>query len=196
MGFDWKLRACGQIKIVIAGFTAMLKPWVALFVLQVVYLPYASALCPFAVPGWMQASEYCYHLSITTMTWLEARDYCIERGGYLAEINSSAEQAVLDSLLPRDSVGPMGYWIGLEEMEGGSWVWTTSVTEATYLNWSLGEPNNSGANNDDDRAGEKCVHRLENGFWNDFGCHCSDQCKLAKIPNYPMYALCEAGDLE
>ena len=27
----------------------------------------------------IQADQYCYHLSITTMTWLEARDYCIAR---------------------------------------------------------------------------------------------------------------------
>ena len=158
-----------------------------------------------------QAGQYCYHLSITPMTWLEARDYCIARffsnncrsspsstsraaltvfghfffrggqpffrGGYLAEINSSDEQAVLDGLLPevfshlqdifqehhqvssycfsnaftndyiglwigdmtpimlvKDSVGWMGYWIGLEKVEGGSWAWATSLAEVKMVN--------------------------------------------------------------
>merc|ERR1711953_57631 len=182
-------------RIKIAPSSAMLNPLVVLSVLQVLYLPHASALCPIEVPGWIQAGQYCYHLSITPMTWLEARDYCIARGGYLAEINSSDEQAVLDDLLPEDSVGWMGYWIGLEKVEGGSWARATSLAEATYLNWSPHEPNDSALNNDDDHEGENCVHRLNSGLWNDFGCHCSDQCTCG-VPNYPLYALCEAGDFE
>ena len=37
-------------------------------------------------------------------------------------------------MLVKDSVGWMGYWIGLEKVEGGSWAWATSLAEVKMVN--------------------------------------------------------------
>jgi len=80
------------------------------------------------------------------------------------------------------------------------WAWATSGNQAVYFDWDGGEPNDAGANNTPEEQGENCVHidtpEHSNGKWNDFPCHCVDQCKIGNTPNVPIYALCEAGPLD
>ena len=42
--------------------------------------------------------------------------YCRDMGGYLVEIDTAAEQHLIESLVPMDS--GVAYWIGLERKPG------------------------------------------------------------------------------
>ena len=70
-----------------------------------------------------------------TMTWEQARDYAIARGGYLACINSAEEQAFVEGLVSKGS--REAYWIG--GYRDGSWKWVSNET-FTYNNWAPGQP--------------------------------------------------------
>jgi len=170
-------------------------------ILQAIIVPSIDAECPSGVAGWFQTGPYCYHESIVPMNWSQALDYCQTRGGYLAEVTSVEEQAVVDSLVPQGAGTSVAYWIGLKRIDrSNDWAWATSGNQAVYFDWDGGEPNDAGANNTPEEQGENCVHidtpEHSNGKWNDFPCHCVDQCKIGNTPNVPIYALCEAGPLD
>merc|ERR1712241_52646 len=59
----------------------------------------------------------CYFKSEEAMTWYEAQEYCSQRGGYLAELATQAEDTSLNSHLDSEAV----YWIGATDAkhEGG-----------------------------------------------------------------------------
>jgi len=169
--------------------------------LQAIFLPHILAECPSGVAGWFQTGPYCYHESITPMNWTQALEYCQTRGGYLAEVTSPEEQSVVDSLIPQGAGTSVAYWIGLKRVDrSNDWAWATSGNQAAYFDWDHGEPNDAGANNTPEEKGENCVHidtpEHNNGMWNDFPCHCVDQCIIGGTPNVPIYALCESGPLD
>jgi len=96
---------------------------------------------------WIQihipSGNYSYLLSPTDLTWNQAKEFCEEKGGYLAEIKSQSEQSNIETILE----SPNSYWIGMTDLATeGEFVWqgtSTSVQEG-YTNWSPGEPNNGG----------------------------------------------------
>merc|ERR1711936_121422 len=113
--------------------------------------------CPEDVPGWILGEGgSCYHESTVSMTWYQSQQYCRDMGGYLLEIDSAAEQQVIESLVPLHS--GVAYWIGLGRTPGEGWVWAESWSEAAYTNWGNGEPNNSHNNDVEEEVGENCVH--------------------------------------
>ena len=72
------------------------------------------------------------------MTWTQAKAYCERQGGYLACVNSRAEQEYLQGLIAGGTKNM--YWIGAYRTDYGfRWL---DGSELTYANWDAGEPNN------------------------------------------------------
>jgi hypothetical protein len=89
------------------------------------------------------------------LTWQDARDYAIDRGGHLAAITSSTEDAFINSLIP---AGAQPYIGGYKEND--TWRWVTAEP-FNFTDWAAGEPNN--LNGQEDRI--QMVHN--DGTWND-----------------------------
>ncbi|MCA9102533.1 MAG: PEP-CTERM sorting domain-containing protein [Planctomycetales bacterium] len=104
---------------------------------------------------WYEAVNAEYNL-----TWFEARNAAIGKGGYLASIGSEAENEFVFSLIDDDEFwvfGQGGYvpaawgpWLGGYQPTGsaepdGGWTWV-SGDPWDYTNWDRGQPdNNTGA---------------------------------------------------
>lgn len=100
---------------------------------------------------------HTYALYSATVDWNYAKAYAEDTGGHLLTITSAAEQAVIENWLSAydyDSI-----WLGAaDEEEEGEWKWVTDEP-FEYSNWSAGEPNNAGG--DEDYA------EFSGGQWND-----------------------------
>ena len=61
-----------------------------------------------------------------------------------------------------------GIWLGATDNQSeGIWIWNSSGSALTYTNWSLGDPDNQGGN-------ENCLHMWHNlGEWNNGNCEYS-----------------------
>lgn len=74
------------------------------------------------------------------ISWTGARDASTAAGGTLAVIESSSEQAFIESLLVDQSAPSGSYWFGLEETSDG--VFAPISGNSTFTNFATGEPNN------------------------------------------------------
>jgi len=132
----------------------------------------AAFYCP---EGWTHSGDYCYRISSERLYWYDAQEYCMHRGGYLAEIKSSAEQISVEQILNVD----LYYWIGLSDLlSEGNFIWETSHTDLDYSNWDEGEPN-------DEFGDEDCVIIWLGYKWNDH--YCGDD----SHNSVPIHALCQ-----
>merc|ERR1712018_299635 len=121
--------------------------------------------CPSAF-YWIDAGESCYRVSTEPKTWYEARLFCTEEGGYLAEIQSQEESDITNELFRDD----WRFWIGLTDYdEDGKWVWEESDTAIEYSNWLEGQPDNVG----DDHCVLICNEEFQ---W------CNEDCNLRTDP--------------
>lgn len=78
----------------------------------------------------------------SAVDWTAARDEAYSKGGYLATIQSTAENDFVQSLVGSISPQKFGVWIGGTDADlEGNWVWITGEPW-TYSNWASGEPNN------------------------------------------------------
>ncbi|XP_013408726.1 secretory phospholipase A2 receptor [Lingula anatina] len=87
------------------------------------------------------SSCYLYDNSVS-MTWPEAEQFCQRNGGYLAEIDTEAEQKFIEGLLKRTGSSSDKYiWLGARRI-GRDRVWTHSGKTVLdgYTNWSQGQP--------------------------------------------------------
>lgn len=119
---------------------------------------------------WMEYEKHCYFLSSFKLTWQNAENMCLNRGGYLAIINSKEEQNFLEKIIAGRTV-----WFGLTDQETENtfkWVDGTTLTPTSFSYWDEGEPNNEFGN-------EHCVQVWRQGKWND------------EICNETSYAVCE-----
>ena len=115
---------------------------------------------------------------------MEARDKCLEEGGYLVEIDSNEETAAITAAII--SQGWMSqrkeFWIGLSDLETvGQWRWDHSrklIGNGIYSNWGSGEPNLQGT--------ERCAHINTMYAWNNL------PCDWKKIGQSSWHALCES----
>lgn len=74
------------------------------------------------------------------LSWKNAKTFCEEQNGRLAEILSEKEQNAVKALISNGS--SKAYWIGLTDDETrGTFKWT-SEKDTSYTNWHEGEPNN------------------------------------------------------
>jgi hypothetical protein len=95
------------------------------------------------------------------MDWSDGRDYCNDRGYYLARVEDEAENTWM-----MDTAFSFGgaYFIGLsDEEDEGDWQWTDG-SRPGFLPWIGGEPNGG--------DGENCVEvRNPHRGWNDRPCY-------------------------
>ena len=85
-----------------------------------------------------------YQFIAEDMTWEEAREDCMRRGGHLVTITSAEEQEFLKNTFMNVSGSSMLGWIGAysDAYYGGTpdyWCWVT-LEEWNYTNWGDGEP--------------------------------------------------------
>ncbi len=113
------------------------------------------------------------------INWSAAFDSAEGHGGYLATITSQAENDVVFSLVDssgywyqRPGSGKLaGPWLGGTQDFGSpepdsGWHWVTDET-LTFLNWSKGQPDNEGGNENAIHFGESAGVRVPT--WNDLG---------------------------
>ena len=81
--------------------------------------------------------ESTYQLFIENVTWEEARDLCIERGGHLVTISDADELATVTDLA--ETYGVSLVWIGFYRGEDGEIHWVDGE-EIDYYIWGDGEP--------------------------------------------------------
>merc|ERR1711973_21652 len=124
--------------------------------------------------GWIRSGDYFYLISQENMNWFEARQFCQDHHGYLAEIKTEEEQMNVNQILPSGRL----YWIGLEDFSReGNFIWDNSKEDVEFSNWDEGQPD---AYYDD----EDCVNMSSNGTWNDVGCFFDDW-------NGALHAVCQ-----
>ncbi|KAJ8273208.1 hypothetical protein GJAV_G00098950 [Gymnothorax javanicus] len=94
----------------------------------------------FCQPEWVQFNTSCYYISSSSKSWKDSQEYCVERGGYLAIIQTPEEQSFLWNQLVRGHWN--AYWFGLsDEKAEGDWFWVDG-TKLVGGFWMDGEPNN------------------------------------------------------
>ena len=110
---------------------------------------------------WANGHTYEVLSAPAGITWTAARDAAAGRGGHLATITSTNENAFVFELVRNDlrlwtNIPPaarlLGPWIGGFQTNGspepaGGWQWVTGERFA-YTNWAEGQPNNDPANQD------------------------------------------------
>ena len=83
-----------------------------------------------------QPKESTYQLFIEDVSWTEARDRCVEKGGHLVVISDDEElQKVIDLA---KSYGVNMLWVGCHRVDG-TLVWETDDQVSVYP-WDAGEP--------------------------------------------------------
>jgi len=121
-------------------------------------------------PGdWQLEGSECYHMSPDEMSWNDAKWYCEQRNGFLAEIRDSWQKYYVAL-----NLDPVGFWIGLNDKIGeGRWRWSTGA-ELVFNAWN----SSRGTKEDGD-----CVHLLENGKWSEAPCSLSKRalCQRRRI---------------
>ncbi len=100
-----------------------------------------------------------YYCSREPATWNDAQAHAESYGGYLAVINTQAENDLLSSFLVTQSA-----FIGLSDQDvEGNFTWVNG-DPVTFSKWYPGQPNDYG-------IGQDCVELLPTGQWNDQYCH-------------------------
>ena len=138
----------------------------------------ASALLSANIQGSETYSNHTYAITTSAMNWENAKIQAASLGGYLATINTKAE----NDWLTAKFISYGNVWIGShDKATEGNWVWDNGTTSDDSgvsdnisagakwpdgtLKWDSGEPNNSGSS-------EHCgTIRDSSGEWNDVECN-------------------------
>ena len=127
------------------------------------------------INGALLHGGHLYKLFNDEMSWNAAKQYCSQIGGHLATINSETEDKQLFKYV--NIMGHTTVLLGASDSnQEGVWTWVTGEP-FDYTNFNLGEPNNSGNNED------YLEYYTTTGGWNDtnhdetaFLCEWSDIC--------------------
>jgi len=140
----------------------------------------ASALLSANIQGSETYSNHTYAITTSAMNWENAKIQAASLGGYLATINTKAE----NDWLTAKFISYGNVWIGShDKATEGTWVWDNGTTSDDSgvsdnisagakwpdgtLKWDSGEPNDSG-------SAEDCgTIRDSSGEWNDVQCNSS-----------------------
>jgi hypothetical protein len=102
------------------------------------------------------ANGRAYYVSNGTANFATANAAAAATGGYLAAIESAAENTLIRNAMT--SLGIVTYYIGLNDLATeGTYVWTNGQP-LSYQNWNTGEPNNLG---NEDAVQVLCQRNLE-----------------------------------
>ena len=120
--------------------------------------------------SWKFYGTSCYHFSGSPVTWYTANESCQSENAFLVTIHDFEENEFVRNISAEND-----FWIGLNDIsQEGHFVWLSN-SNASYLRWGDGEPNDVG--------GEDCAHMIHSStYWNDQPC------------NYPSPYVCEKGE--
>ncbi|VDI10872.1 low affinity immunoglobulin epsilon Fc receptor [Mytilus galloprovincialis] len=129
-------------------------------------MPYkASSECPL---GWYHYGNSCFFFSHEAFDWFVSQSSCRAHNARLAEIETKAQSDILKNLAKTSGPG-QSYWLGgRDDVIEGVWMWASTDKAFNYTDWSPGQPDNGGGN-------ENCLP-MHAGYglkWND------KQCKTA-----------------
>ncbi|XP_063406023.1 CD209 antigen-like protein E [Mytilus trossulus] len=137
--------------------------------LEINNLKKKSFSCP---DDWVTFSGHCYWFVYRNVTWNIAKKNCQQKGGYLAKVDSGAENSWLISKLQAE------VWIGLNDIETeGQWRWTSDNTGISSSYWQYPEPNGERTENCVNFCKKTCQQKAYG--WNDLPC------------DYPTGYVCE-----
>jgi len=138
----------------------------------------ASAILASNIQASKTFNDHTYALTSAAMTWSDAAAAAASLGGYLATLNTKAENVWIWNQFETQ------VWIGANDRDTeNTWVWDNGTTSDDggisdnisvgakwpdgTVKWNTGEPNNGG-------SGENCtVIRDSSGVWNDLPCSLS-----------------------
>ncbi|MEM1322250.1 MAG: lectin-like protein [Bacteroidota bacterium] len=116
----------------------------------------SESIAGFTYIGEFGNSKY-YFSNQTNLTWAQAKTLTENSGGRLAIVDDAQENEYIRSNMASGT----SVWIGLtDEVNEGTFVWVDGQV-STFFNWSPGEPNNSGGQENYVRL------RQDNGGWTD-----------------------------
>ena len=106
-------------------------------------------------------NDHRYELYKIKTTWKQAKEFCEQKGGHLAFVESAEENEVLTNL----ASGLSQYvWLGAsDEAKESYWYWTNG-NMFSFSNWYSGEPNNA---NDNEHYLQLIISGSAKGQWND-----------------------------
>ncbi len=130
-----------------------------------------------------------YEITKKDCTWVEAVDFCAEKGGHLVTISDKAEMEKVEALLKDTDL--KYFWMG-GYSQGDTWYWITGETWGGYVNWFPGEPSKQ----DTDGTLEDCLclWNVDDNGWtmndqrNDLPSFTSTQGKIGYICEYEAIA--------
>ena len=106
-----------------------------------------------------------YQIVSEYLSWHDARDSAIERGGHLAVVSNQQEWNKIYQLISNTS--PEGYWLGAtDEATEGIWEWVNGE-DWSFTNWHLGEPNNETLSYKPNGEDYLSTWASDNHEWND-----------------------------
>ncbi|XP_041636078.1 galactose-specific lectin nattectin-like [Cheilinus undulatus] len=98
-----------------------------------------SISCPH---GWSGYRGRCFLYISTPMTWGNAEQTCLSRGGNLASVHSFSEQNFIQSLILSLTHSYPLTWLGGSDAEQeGTWFWSDG-THFDFNYWDKGQPDN------------------------------------------------------
>ncbi|XP_035893152.1 macrophage mannose receptor 1-like [Anopheles stephensi] len=128
----------------------------------------ALAIFGLAAVGLPTAQSLRYTAYKTKVSFFEAWQQCLAKGGSLASIELARQKEVVVAAMKKAGASD-GWWIsgtyvGLE----GSWIWLSNNKPVGsikgFVNFAPGEPNHLSTN------GENCLITYNDGTWNDVDC--------------------------
>ncbi len=103
-----------------------------------------SAFACWGSPIFWPGSGHWYELTSSALTWADAQNEALSKGGYLVVVNDASEQSFVASTFAASGDYESFVWIGLFDPTftgSGPFVWVNG-DPLTYTNWAPGEPNN------------------------------------------------------
>ena len=129
----------------------------------------AAAMTSRCPDGWTKFDNSCYYFGVIPKSWQDAEVACERLGGHLATVHSAEEEKFVLDYVKRERNELVdlsrGYtWIGGHDfLQESNWMWITDEI-FNFTNWRAGNPNNGGANGNED-----CLDISGDG-WNDNIC--------------------------
>lgn len=119
------------------------------FICEIVSTAKGKITAPQCPRGWHKQGNDCYKVysAVFSRSRSNANKVCQASRADLVSITSSSEQALVSTLMKKNSEGSYGFWIGLKRSSNNAFSWEDRSL-LTYTKWSRGEPNNWGLNED------------------------------------------------
>ena len=155
---------------------------------------------PFPAQDWLEyesdVTNSTYLFSDFLLPWMSAQQFCEEKGGYLAVVDSPRENEDLLVQVKSSNGTSTPWWLGARDL-GSDWYWTTAnrSLDQGFTDWKTSQKNAT------DMDCLAVSHREQNGYhwqrescirWNRFICEIpSNESKPFEMTNYFGDAQCQ-----